>query len=489
MTALVIVPPAVRYLAGPLLGPAMLAGCGEAGEVEVLDLNALWLRGRGEENRRGAEETPGSTQGRAGIVGDHAKAASVTLGYAAWETLACDALGLAGDRTGDRRRAARMWVSLREAELAAARILERLGAEWAGLLPTRAPRFVGVSVLFSGQVLGALAVSMLCRRRWPGVTVVWGGPHVTALADAIAGEARYGRWVDGFVAGYAEGTFQQMLRHPPLGAPGVFAAGEGLWRRAREAAAPVVPRFESLELYGVPRLTLPAQASRGCAYGRCAFCTYPANEGGYRSLGLAATETVVGQAAALGAQVSFKDAYAVPRSLDAIAELVGGRVEWSACTRLVPRLGAARLQRLAQAGLRTLEIGVESLDPETLGMLDKRQSAQRLEDLLEDAVGTGVHLVLNVMFGFPGQTRVQAEGELAVLDALLRRYPGVSVSTERNLLEVERASPMGRDPQRFGVAILRTWPWATCVEWDGPAWCRVDSKQFVGHHLRATVGG
>jgi hypothetical protein len=44
--AMILVPPFLKYVSGPLLGPAMLAGAGQqAGHhVQVLDLNARWIR-------------------------------------------------------------------------------------------------------------------------------------------------------------------------------------------------------------------------------------------------------------------------------------------------------------------------------------------------------------------------------------------------------------------------------------------------------------
>lgn len=39
------------------------------------------------------------------------------------------------------------------------------------------------------------------KQRRPDLTVVRGGPHVTALREAIEGDVRYGRWVDRFWSG------------------------------------------------------------------------------------------------------------------------------------------------------------------------------------------------------------------------------------------------------------------------------------------------
>ncbi|NBX34834.1 hypothetical protein EBR16_05675, partial [bacterium] len=65
--------------------------------------------------------------------------------------------------------------------------------------------------MFSGQVIAGLAITEVVKQLWPGVAVVWGGAHVTALADRIAQDSRYGKSVDGFVAGYAERTWVELL--------------------------------------------------------------------------------------------------------------------------------------------------------------------------------------------------------------------------------------------------------------------------------------
>lgn len=334
------------------------------------------------------------------------------------------------------------------------------------------PAFVGVSVLWSGQVLGALAVSVLARAHWSGVLIVWGGSHVTALAPEIAADPRYGQLVDGFVAGYAEETFRRMLQGDPLDTPGVFAAGVGRAVRAVGDGA-VRPRFTGTTHYGVPHLTLPVQTSRGCAFGRCAFWTYPYVEGKAKTLPLGPLESVVRYARRRDAEVAVKDAFVTARRLDAVADQVGGRVRFAACTRLSPRIPRDRLRRWVRGGLATLEVGVESLDPRTLDSVDKRQAPELVDALLEEAGGLDLHLVLNAMFGFPGQREADARAELHhYVHVLPQRYPCTRFSIELNLLEVERRAPMGRAPERFGVTLGRTWPWATVAAWNAPAWCR-----------------
>lgn len=466
MKALIIVPPGVRYSAGPLAGPAALAGVDP--EVSVLDLNIQHLR-------RFIDEA-----GTCEVVGDHAKPAAGLSDAAAELRAAIEpALGPSpAPQVAGEDSYTSLWFSHESVNRASRALADNeLGPSWDAALPDERPRLVGLSVMFAGQVVPALALAILVRRRWPNVPIVMGGAHVTALAPWIRHDARYGEHIDGFVAGYAESTFRAMLSGPPLAAPGVFRAGGGLAPRALDEPGQL--RFEDLDRYGIPHLTLPAQTSRGCAFGRCTFCTYPAQEGTYRRSSLDLVEPTVRLASRLNADVSFKDAYLVPKRLEELAELIDGRVRWSGCTRLVPRLGHGVLDKLDASGCRTLEIGVESLDPETLRRVNKRQLVDDLEALLDDAAGTSIHLVLNMMFGFPGQSASDAIGQLRWLED---RCHGARVSTERNLLQIQRHSQMGRNPSQYGITTHGPWPWASTLPWDAPAWRDDLGAVLTGHH-------
>ena len=394
--------------------------------------------------------------------------------HEAWRELIGDLLGPApAPHVAGEDPIVALWYPWDAVERAASRLAASpLGDEWEARLPVARPHLLGVSLLWAGQVVPALAVAILSRRRWPGVPVIFGGPHVTALAEWIAREPRYGRWVDGFVAGYAEATFEAMLHRPSSAVTDVAGVMKaGAHRVGRASGRVVIPSFRSLGLYGSPRLTLPTQASRGCAYGRCAFCTYPSTEGRYRPLPLAVSRHVVREARELGADVSFKDAFVHRKALLELGDMVAGDVRWSACTRLVPPLKRQDFQRLCAQGLRTLELGVETLDPATLATLDKRQGERELFATLAAASGTRVHLLLNTMFGFPHQTASNAYAELERLgETIPRGYPETRVSLETNLLQIQRNSPMGRDPSRYGVRTLGDYPWATTLPWDAPAW-------------------
>lgn len=480
MSALLVIPPMVKYDLGPLAGPAYLHGAARAAghELNVLDLNALWIRSQ-------LPSTDGADAHVGSIVGDHAqtrRGLRTLQDY--WFDLLSDQLDFAtisGCRSPDDLSAMRLTHG--QARVAAETLAHSvLGDLWRRHAPSRRPDFVGFSVMCSQQVVTALALSLAARKQWSDVPVIWGGAHVTALAPEIALDERYGWAADGFVAGYAEATFIQMLTGRPLLAKGVFTAGGGFQGKAIEAHS--TPYFAGLSQYRHLPLTLPCQTSRGCAYGRCSFCTYPAVEGRYRELDLEALDFVVREARQHGAVLSLKDAFVTPHRLVEVGDRIAGRCHWSASTRLTPELDRELLHRLADQGLRTLELGVESLDAQTLESMSKHQSTELVRAVLEAASGAQVHLVLNVMFGFPGQS---LEGALSerdqFTDQLPGEFPNTLLSVESNLLQVQRRAPLGRTPKRFGIGTRTRWPWSSIIDWNRPNWCEENANLFTGHAL------
>jgi hypothetical protein len=461
-TALLIVPPLLKYAAGPLLGPALLAGAGASAghEVVVADLNIRFLR-------QHIELLPGEHP--ALVHGDHARPPE-GLRAAADRFLAMIAPAVTGP-VGHRERNAALTlpVSHAQAYAAAAKLAQGPVGAWVrdaleGCMP-RDPDVIGVSVLYSGQVLAGLVATLVSRSLWPRARIVWGGPHVTALRDVIPLDEDFGHLVDGFVFGAAEGTFVALLDVVDRGAAwpeAVITAGGGHSINGTSGGN-VLPRFDDLDLYGVPVLTLPAQTGRGCAYGRCTYCTYPAIEGEVVDLGLGMLDHVVRKASERGAAVSIKDSLLLPSRLEQVANLVAGRVPWAGCTKLHPRLDRAFLARLAASGCRTLEFGLETLIADSQVLIAKRQTEALLAKVLDACAQAGIHPVVNLITGFPGEEpEAAAAMRSSVEEALLAAGgPGFG-QVEHNSFELERLAPLAKDRR---IEITGSWPWASVMDW------------------------
>lgn len=187
--------------------------------------------------------------------------------------------------------------------------------------------------------------------------------------------------------------------------------------------------------------TLPIQSARGCPYG-CGYCPWRVTS----SFRERDPDAVVAEASYLRARfgaraLAFRDPMFNVRP-DRVRALAKGLrpldLRWSAEMR-ADRLDASLLDVLADAGLRSLEIGVESAD---VAMLEKEKrmppDLARIEEVVRHASRRGVRVICNYVLGLPGDTRASIEATLALAERLgsfavqfttATPYPGTTLET------------------------------------------------------------
>ncbi|MCL4743726.1 MAG: hypothetical protein KJZ54_16135, partial [Phycisphaerales bacterium] len=340
------------------------------------------------------------------------------------------------------------------------------------------PRVLGLSIMGPPQVFLALVIARLVKQRWPGTRVVAGGSHVTLLADDIAADSRYGGDIDLYMPGHCETQFvelvQHILRHGSLPLGVGLRAGAGRRPSCDKAIAPTVngrPRiftstFEykpsldrrALRLYDPQRVTLPMQLTRGCAFGQCSYCTYPAVE---PSVDIEpdwprVTKVIAELIEATGVRrFSFKDSLFTAKNLRTLARVLVDaelNIEWSATTLLNKTLTPDFLEALYCSGCRTLEFGLETIDPVGQRLFGKALDLAMCEQVISAGANAGIAVVINQILGWPGQTLASAESQMEWYESLRSQSPEL-VRASFNLLEINRASPMATDPAKYGIAL------------------------------------
>lgn len=196
--------------------------------------------------------------------------------------------------------------------------------------------------------------------------------------------------------------------------------------------------------------TLPVSGVRGCAFG-CGYCPFRATS----KFRQRSPENVVEEVRRLKERygvrgVAFRDPLF---NLDeerviALADGLGTLdVRFSGEMR-ADRLDRDLLARLRDAGLRSLELGVESVDVGLLAQ-HKRQppSMQQIETIIEAAHDLGVRVIANFMMGLPedDEERIRATvawakqlNTFAVQFTVATPYPGTSLE---GLLEGREPAP------------------------------------------------
>jgi magnesium-protoporphyrin IX monomethyl ester (oxidative) cyclase len=110
-------------------------------------------------------------------------------------------------------------------------------------------------------------------------------------------------------------------------------------------------------------------------------------------------------------------------------------------------LSADQIRLLADAGVRWIQPGIESVDDRVLKLIDKGTSAIINVNLLKWARAYGVRVSWNLLFGVPGE-RDEWYAEMATWFPLIAHLQPPSSGLA---IRFDRFSPYHREPERFGL--------------------------------------
>jgi hypothetical protein len=221
------------------------------------------------------------------------------------------------------------------------------------------------------------------------------------------------------------------------------------------AEALPVPDFQGLDLdrYLAPARVLPVWASRGCYWGRCAFCNVGYGES--KHFDELCAERVADEMISLSKahdtrHFFFSDEALSPRMLRALsAQLIrtGADLDWTCCARFEPGISADLLAQMRQAGCRMLLYGLESGSQRVLDRMHKGIKIATAERILREGTEAGIWNHMFFFFGFPGETERDAKETIRFFKA--NRHVVHSVCTGTFLLEKHAA--VAADLGQYGI--------------------------------------
>jgi radical SAM superfamily enzyme YgiQ (UPF0313 family) len=289
------------------------------------------------------------------------------------------------------------------------------------------------------------------RRR--GVPVILGGSHTYFHAeealqhgDAVAigeGEPLWARMLEDA----AGGRLQPLYRAPIV----------------KDLAGLPLPRYELLDLhrYG-PARTYAVQASRGCPF-RCDFCSERLHLGdAYRYRPVA---DVVEEVKRCGAKfIFFADSHfggKRDRTLELMEALIPLKLRWSTLWTTYLCNDVEYMDLAQRSGLLHVNIGVESIEPDTLAGMNKRfNKVAKYGEMLANLRSRGISYSLNFIFGWDGESP-------DVFGATLRFLHQHKVPVAYfNLLSPEEGTPLFERLQAedriLDIHDLGRWPGHNC---------------------------
>lgn len=337
------------------------------------------------------------------------------------------------------------------------------------------PDLVALSINAFSQVVPGLTLAAMLRdaigsARAPHV--VLGGNFFTRLRDRLVERpAFFERFADSVAIGEGERPLLALAEAldpawPSGQAPSIDAVPSLLYldrtSKSVHATRPAGPipldaqAFQSIaafpnDRYLSPDRVLCVRASKGCYWGHCTFCD--AHYG--LEPDVMEVDRFVAELAHLVEHFGVRDFELVdqciaPEYLEKMSDAIiaaGLDVRWFFNARTEPGFTPRVLEKARRAGATMIMWGVESGSARLLKLMKKGVSAEGRLDVLRASADAGLFNFAYVFFGFPTETRAEADETIE----LVAKHTDLIHAYGRSVFSLGKHSPLMRDAERYGI--------------------------------------
>ena len=324
---------------------------------------------------------------------------------------------------------------------------------------------VGVSISYPNQMGPSLKLARVIKEALPRTHNVFGGPQATKFANDLSNHPELFRFIDAVVVFEGERPMKTLLdvlqkKGELSQVPNLIYLEEGriihnpLFEPEPMNNLPT-PDFEGLHLdrYLLDEMMLPIITSRGCYWGKCSFCTY--REMHMQALEFRDVALVVEDMRRLAERYGCKSIRIVddaisPRRCKALSREIlaaGLKVKWRCSARLEKGFTTEVCQLMHQAGCEKVAFGLESYNQRVLDLMRKGISVEHVKPILERFNEVGIKTHLNLMIGFPTETKEEAEETKRFLEENKQLYATFGIQT----FNLEAGTELDRTPEKFGI--------------------------------------
>jgi ribosomal peptide maturation radical SAM protein 1 len=326
------------------------------------------------------------------------------------------------------------------------------------------PAVVGFTSTFM-QNVPSLALAQELKRRRGDLVVVFGGGN----CDGPMGHAlhRNHRFIDYVVRGEGEIAFPRLLDHIERAAAPDSIPAVCWWRGAESVAnteghVPVppaiipAPNFDSwlqqfeasaASQYVEPRLVL--EGSRGCWWGEKHQCTFCGLNGSIMTFRSQPAERFWSQVEHFAARHRILDFITADNIMElsyfqeVLPRMAASGWDLRFHFEVKANLRAEQVAQLAEAGVRGLQPGIESLSSRVLKIMDKGVTGAINVRLLRECEEQGISASWNYLYGFPGEEQGDYTKIIDQIPALSHLQPPVGVTE----IVLNRFSPFFERPE------------------------------------------
>jgi len=320
------------------------------------------------------------------------------------------------------------------------------------------PDLVGFSVNFPEQIYYSLVISNAIKSLDKNIFIVMGGSQITKNIERLIKTKGMAKLVDGFVINEGEEPISELiyqLEHSKkLGkVPNLyFKNGRGSYRKSKTRFCCNSDYIFAPNFDGLKPSNIPLHISFGCPWGRCSFCSYRLL---HKKYSCAKVEKIIEIIKFLKAKYkvdsfSFVDDCLTPIFLrDFSKALLKNNIKifWGCFVALLPGFNTSTVKLMTKSGCRQVFIGLESMSPRILKLMNKAHSPEMAKKILNLFENSGIFVNVGIIFGFP----TESEKEVLTTFNFIKNNRNLfdEISIQQFCLEDDTL--VFKNPRKFGI--------------------------------------
>lgn len=334
-------------------------------------------------------------------------------------------------------------------------------------LAAQAPDLVGISIVYGSQVAPGLAFAERVRAALPDARVVLGGPAIAQIGRAMVDDDSWFDFVDGIVFSEGESAIVELAR--------LISRGDDDWstvpnlvHRVNGSTVATPLHIEDLRTlappdfggvpfakYLSPEAVVMLDVTRGCYWGKCAFCAYgisPDTLKSYREMTVDdIVDSIRGIRKAAGNRAfMFSVDVLSPRIVRQMSQAFVDAdlgIVWMGDMRFERAITDEFATLMHRGGARFISMGLESSVQRVMDQMAKGTREEHLPRILSAFRGADIGVNTQFFMGFPTETRAEAEQTVRFVKKHEREISTLGFGN----FHLCRGSAVDDDPAAFGV--------------------------------------
>ena len=343
------------------------------------------------------------------------------------------------------------------------------------------PSVIGISVVQKKQIIPTFTFCSMIKESHPNVHVTIGGNVITRIRDVLAEKPEFFSLFDTAILYEGEYALLELVNsisnntRDYASLPNLIYKGDnGIHVNTNTRAADVMalppPDFDGLPLdkYFAPSLILPYLATRGCYWGRCAFCDH--SQGYAEKFRTKTVDQVVEDISFLKAKYGnrhfhFTDESYPPALFKKLPQKLIEKnldIAWTTHLRFEDGLRDEIVwEKAAESGCKSLYFGYESGNERVLKIMNKATDLATIKTILQNSAKHGIWNHCMGFFGFPGETRSEAYDSIRFLHENKDAVHSVGFMT----FVLGKHSPIAQNPGQYGISIYKNPEWDIALDY------------------------